>query len=50
MTVNGKGSPTDDDILTLAKDFGLSLKKCITLKDDVKISRNMYLSVSKVFR
>lgn len=36
MTVNGKGNPTDDDILALAKDFGLSMKKCIIIKDYIK--------------
>ena len=36
MTVNGNGNPTENDMITLAKDFGLSLNTCREIIDNIK--------------
>ena len=36
LTVNGKGNPSDEDIIILAKDFDLSLDGCKKILDEVK--------------
>lgn len=45
MTVNGNGNPTDDDILTLAKDFGLSLNKCKAILENIKANSVIFYNL-----
>lgn len=36
MTINGKGNPTESDLLEIAKNFNLSLKKCKEIIENTK--------------
>ncbi len=36
MTINGKGNPSDTDLLALAKDFNLSPKRCEEIMQEIK--------------
>lgn len=36
MTVNGSGNPTKDDLLAVAKEFGLSVTKCKTIMNSIE--------------
>ena len=36
MTVNGNGNPTREDLLYIAKKFGLSISKCKSIINDIE--------------
>ena len=36
MTVNGNGTPTEKDLLEIAKEFQLSIKKCETIIEKIE--------------